>query len=161
MVQLIVMKKFLAMLALGFVFCAGSTCAWAEDVGAENSIKVIVVGLHSNDGEVDCALFNSADGFPGDASKAIKTVKSKIENEQATCRFVDVLPGDYAVSEFHDENGNGKLDTNFLGMPKEGVGASNDAAGHMGPPKFDDARFKYSGGRAVMTIHTRYLLAPL
>ena len=126
-----------------------------------NSIKVIVAGLHSNDGEVDCALFNSADGFPDDASKAIKTVKSKIENEQATCTFVDVAPGDYAVSEFHDENGNGKLDRNFIGIPKEGVGASNDAAGHMGPPKFEDARFRFNGGFAVMTIHTRYLIAPL
>ena len=134
--------------------------ARATDAAA-NSIKVIVVALHSNDGEVDCALFNSADGFPDDASKAIKKIKSKIENEQATCTFADVAPGDYAVSEFHDENGNGKLDRNFIGMPKEGVGASNDAAGHMGPPKFDDARFRFNGGFAVMTIHTRYLLAPL
>jgi uncharacterized protein (DUF2141 family) len=146
------------------VSCVVAVCrmARADDVGAAaNSIRVIVVGLRSNNGEVDCALFNSAEGFPGDTSKAIKTVKSKIENEQATCTFVDVAPGDYAVSEFHDENGNGKLDTNFIGMPKEGVGASNDAAGHMGPPKFDAARFHYLGGRAVMTIHTKYLIAPL
>ena len=46
-------------------------------------------------------------------------------------------------------------------MPKEGVGASNDATGHMGPPKYGDARFHYEGGRAVITIHTHYLLAPL
>jgi uncharacterized protein (DUF2141 family) len=133
----------------------------AASADAGNSIKVIVVGLHSNHGEVDCALFNSADGFPDDSSKAIKTVESKIENQQAVCIFEDVIPGDYAVSEFHDENANGKLDRNFIGMPKEGVGASNDAAGHMGPPKFEDARFKFNGGLAVMTIHTRYLLAPL
>jgi uncharacterized protein (DUF2141 family) len=152
--------------AIAIAFAAGALIAASlAAVGVEatsaNSIKVIVVGLHSNDGEVDCALFNSAEGFPNDASKAIKTAKSNIENKQATCTFVDVAPGDYAVSEFHDENGNGKLDRNFIGMPKEGVGASNDAAGHMGPPKFDDARFKFNGGFAVMTIHTRYLIAPL
>ena len=151
-------------IAIAVVLCwlgAGFVDARAQDAGAANSIKVIVAGLHSNDGEVDCALFNSADGFPDDSSKAIKTVKGKIENQQATCTFVDVAPGDYAVSEFHDENGNGKLERNFIGMPKEGVGASNDAAGHMGPPKFEDARFRYSGGLTVMTIHTRYLIAPL
>jgi uncharacterized protein (DUF2141 family) len=152
--------------AIAIAFAAGALIAASlAAVGVEatsaNSIKVIVVGLHSNDGEVDCALFNSAEGFPNDASKAIKTAKSNIENKQATCTFVDIAPGDYAVSEFHDENGNGKLDRNFIGMPKEGVGASNDAAGHMGPPKFDDARFKFNGGFAVMTIHTRYLIAPL
>jgi uncharacterized protein (DUF2141 family) len=130
-------------------------------VGDVNSIKVLVVGLHNNDGEVDCALFASADGFPGDSSKAGKTANSKIENGQAVCMFTGIPPGQYAVSVFHDENGNGKLDRNFMGMPKEGVGASNDAAGHFGPPKFDDARFRYEGGRSVLAIHVRYLLAPL
>jgi uncharacterized protein (DUF2141 family) len=129
-------------IAIAIVLCwVGAACVEARGAGAANSIKVIVTGLHSDDGEVDCALFNSADGFPGDSGKAIKTVKSKIETQQATCTFVDVAPGEYAVSEFHDENGNGKLDQNFIGMPKEGIGASNDAAGHMGPPKFEVARF--------------------
>ncbi len=148
-------------LVLGVVVGAGSVAARADDVNAANSIKVVVVGLHSNDGEVDCALFGSADGFPGDSSKAGKTTRSKIANEQAVCIFGGVAPGDYAVSAFHDENDNGKLDRNFMGMPKEGVGASNDAAGHFGPPKFDDARFNYPGGRSVLAIHVRYLLAPL
>jgi len=140
------------------VFSSGAS---AQQAASGNSIKVIVVGLHSDDGEVDCALFNSADGFPDHSDKAIKKIKSKIESGQAVCVFDDVAPGDYAVSEFHDENGNGKLDRNFIGMPKEGVGASNDATGHMGPPKYGDARFHYEGGRAVITIHTHYLLAPL
>jgi len=75
--------------------------------------------------------------------------------------FADVAPGEYAVSVFHDENSNGKLDRNFMGMPKEGVGASDDAVGHFGPPKYDDARFSYKGGRSVMAIHVKYLAAPL
>ena len=148
-------------LMASWTFGPSSGAAWAQQAGAANSIKVIVTGLHSNEGEVDCVLFNSADGFPDQGDKAIKRIKSKIENQQAVCLFDGVAPGDYAVSEFHDENGNGKLDRNFIGMPKEGVGASNDATGHMGPPKYDDARFKYDGGAAVMTIHTHYLLAPL
>jgi uncharacterized protein (DUF2141 family) len=142
---------------VGPVFVA----ARADDAGASNLIKVVVVGLHNNDGEVDCALFGSADGFPGDSTKAGKTTKSNIENGQAVCEFAGVAPGNYAVSVFHDENRNGKLDRNFIGMPKEGVGASNDAARRLGPPKFDDARFNYQGGSSVMTIHIRYLLAPL
>ena len=141
----------------------GASCveARADDLAPVNSIKVVVVGLHNNDGEVDCALFGSAGGFPDDSSKAGKTAKSKIENGQAVCMFADVVPGDYAVSVFHDENLNGKLDRNFIGMPKEGVGASNDATGHFGPPKFDDARFSYKGGRSVLAIHVKYLVAPL
>jgi len=47
--------------------------------------------------------------------------------------FPGVAPGRYAVSVFHDENSNGKMDTNFIGIPREGVGASNNAKGHLGP----------------------------
>ncbi|MGO8937721.1 MAG: DUF2141 domain-containing protein [Mycobacterium sp.] len=148
-------------LVLSSIVGATAIGARAEDAGASNSIKFVVVGLHSNEGEVDCALFGSAQGFPGDSGKAIKTTKSKIENGQGVCTFSGVAPGDYAGSVFHDENGNGKLDRNFMGMPKEGVGASNDAAGRFGPPKFDDARFSYKGGPQSLTIHVRYLLAPL
>ncbi len=148
-------------LVLSSMVGATAIGAWAEDARASNSITFVVLGLHSNEGEVDCALFGSAQGFPGDSGKAIKTTKSKIENGQGVCTFSGVAPGDYAGSVFHDENGNGKLDRNFMGMPKEGVGASNDAAGRFGPPKFDDARFSYKGGPQSLTIHVRYLLAPL
>jgi uncharacterized protein (DUF2141 family) len=66
-----------------------------------------------------------------------------------------------AISAFQDENSNGKLDRNFMGMPKEGVGASIDAKGSFGPPKFADVRLSYKGGLQQLTIHLRYLLAPL
>ena len=126
-----------------------------------NIIKVDVVGLHSNDGEVHCALYSSADGFPDSFAKAVKTTTARITNERAVCEFPAVTPGDYAISVFQDENSNGKLDRNFMGMPKEGVGASNDAKGSFGPPKFADARFSYTGGPQQLTIHLQYLLAPL
>lgn len=151
-------------IAVAFVIglmVGGGSLARAEDVRGANSIKVLVVGLHSNDGEVDCALFASADGFPGDSAKAARTAKSKIENGQAVCIFGGVAPGRYAIAVFHDENGNGKLDRNFMGIPKEGVGASNDAVGSFGPPKFDAARFYYPGDRSVLAIHVKYLIAPL
>jgi uncharacterized protein (DUF2141 family) len=103
--------------------------------------------------------------FPAGISERFKNrdekTKSKIENRQAVCVFSGVAPGDYAVSVFHDENANGTLDRNFIGMPKEGVGASNDAAGKLGPPRFEDARFSYKGGQQTLTIHLKYLMAPL
>ncbi len=55
----------------------------------------------------------------------------------------------------HDENGNGKLDKNFIGMPTEGYGASRAARGTMGPPKWEDAVFQFAGGslQVPVTIH--------
>ena len=49
------------------------------------------------------------------------------------------------------------MDRNFLGIPKEGVGASNDAKGHFGPPKFDAAAFEYTGGRMELKIKILHL----
>lgn len=120
-------------------------------------IHVEVVGLHNNKGHVFCALYSSANGFPKDSQRAVQRDTSSISDRKALCEFSGLEPGRYAVSVFHDENSNGKLDTNFLGIPREGVGASNDARGHLGPPKFDAASFQFAGGRLNLKITINYL----
>ena len=119
-------------------------------------IVVEVAELHSNDGKVACALFTPehAASFPG--TMAIKEMMVPIKQLKATCRFTDLQKGVYAVAVFHDENDNGKLDTNFLGIPVEGSGASNNAQGWMGPPTFDDARFEFTGGLHEIKIDVSY-----
>jgi len=124
---------------------------------SENVIHVEISGLRNDKGQMLCALFSSADAFPKKADKAVARLTVKIAERQATCDFSGVAAGTYAVSVVHDENSNGKLDTNFIGMPREGVGASNDAKGHMGPPKFGAASFRYEGGRLELKIHVNYL----
>jgi len=120
-------------------------------------VHVEVVGLHNNKGHVFCALYSSADGFPKDSQRAVQRDTSSISDRTAFCEFSGIEPGRYAVSVFHDENSNGKLDTNLLGIPREGVGASNDARGHLGPPKFDAAAFQFAGGRLNLKITINYL----
>lgn len=126
-------------------------------LSSANLIHVEIVGLRSNKGQVFCDLHASAEGFPKNGDKALAHAKSPISSSNAVCDFPDVKPGTYAVSVFHDENSNGKLDTNFLGIPREGVGASNNAKGHFGPPKFDAAAFRFSGGRLELKITIAYL----
>ena len=123
----------------------------------QNSIHVEIGGLRNDKGQVLCALYSSADGFPKKGEKALARAKSPISGGHAVCEFPDVTAGTYAVSVFHDENSNGKLDTNFMGIPREGVGASNNAKGHFGPPKFDAAAFRFSGGRLELKIDINYL----
>src|ERR1700736_266067 len=124
---------------------------------AENIIHVGISGLRNDKGQVLCALFSSAEAFPTKADKAVARLTAKIAERQAVCDFTGIAPGTYAVSVVHDENSNGKLDRNFIGMPREGVGASNDAKGHIGPPKFGAASFAYRGGRLELKIHVNYL----
>lgn len=122
-----------------------------------NVIHVDINGLRNDRGQVRCALFSSAADFPKKPEKAIAHDKSRIVNGHATCQFEGISPGTYAVSVFHDENSNGKLDSNFIGIPREGVGASNNVKGHFGPPKFSAAAFEHSGSRTVLKITINYL----
>jgi uncharacterized protein (DUF2141 family) len=126
---------------------------------AEHVIRVEISGFRNDTGQLLCALYSSAqaEAFPKKADKAVARLTAKIADRQAVCEFTGVAPGTYAMSVVHDENSNGKLDTNFIGMPREGVGASNDAKGHMGPPKFSAAAFQYAGGRLDLKIHIKYL----
>jgi uncharacterized protein (DUF2141 family) len=122
-----------------------------------NLIHVEIGGLRNDKGQVVCDLHSSADGFPKNGDKAVAHAKSPISRGQAVCDFPDVKESAYAVAVFHDENSNGKLDTNFMGIPREGVGASNNAKGHFGPPKFAAAAFRFSGGRLELKITITYL----
>lgn len=59
---------------------------------------------------------------------------------------IDALgAGDYGISMFHDENGNGKMDSNLVGIPKEPYGFSNSAKGSFGPPKWKAVKFTING----------------
>ena len=149
--------KILTLLAL----CIASLlppCLPAQTSTANPStIRIEISGLRNGKGHVLCSLYASADGFPKVSQKAIAHAVSPISNRTATCEFSGIKPGTYAVSVFHDENSNGKLDSNFLGIPREGVGASNNARGHMGPPKFDAAAFQFVGGQLDLKITIGYL----
>jgi uncharacterized protein (DUF2141 family) len=123
---------------------------------SENVIHVDVEGLRSDRGQVVCALYSSADGFPKDANKVRARIQLAASGRRGVCDFTGLQPGTYAVALFHDENSNGKLDTNFMGVPREGTGASNNAKGHLGPPKFSDAAFRFSGGRLELKITVNY-----
>ena len=70
-------------------------------------------------------------------------------------RFPDIAPGTYAVKVFHDVNDNALMDVNWVGIPKEPYGFSNDAMGTFGPPGFEQASFKVGAGAKVVRIRMK------
>ncbi|SEQ58616.1 Uncharacterized conserved protein, DUF2141 family [Hyunsoonleella jejuensis] len=103
-----------------------------------NSVTVTVSNLENNNGKVFISLYNSEDSFLG---RGFKSTFSKIENNSCKVVFKNVPNGTYAISLFHDENDNNKMDTGMFGIPREDYGCSNNAKGFMGPPKWEDAKF--------------------
>jgi uncharacterized protein (DUF2141 family) len=111
-IQRLVVKA--AVLAL-VVLPASHSSADAPPTGA---VTVRVSGLHSKDGQVGCALYGSAKGYPKDASAALESRFCPIDKNSSVCVFRPVPAGTYAIACFHDENG--KLDTEPVRHPKRG-----------------------------------------
>jgi uncharacterized protein (DUF2141 family) len=143
---------WLAVLALAHLpalaFAQSSSCP---------GMHVQVLNIRNSTGTVDCALFESPQGFPTEALRSATNVMViKVRHTQARCDFEDIPPGTYALAVFHDENMNGTLDTNRLGIPTEGYGFSNDVKGVFGAPAFSAASFAYDGRTLELTIRLQY-----
>lgn len=135
-----------------FAACAAGT-AGASCAG----IHVTVLNIRNSLGTVDCALFNSPSGFPTDTLRsALRLSAMKVPERTAHCDFMDLPPGRYALVVLHDENMNGRIDYNWLGIPREGYGFSNDVHGKLGAPSFEQAAFVYEGKALELTVTLRY-----
>ena len=120
-------------------------------------IHVKILNIRNSNGPVACALFESPDGFPTEYLHfATNIMVIKVRDKQARCDFLDIPPGTYALAVVHDENMNSKLDTNWLGVPTEGYGFSNDAKAMLGAPSFSAASFPYDGQDMELTISLNY-----
>ncbi|MEM6841505.1 MAG: DUF2141 domain-containing protein [Bacteroidota bacterium] len=126
------MKKILIIICL----CGGSLTTYAQGI-----IDVSFIKLASDNGQVIINLFNQAEGFPSEIEQAYRSVKVSVKHGQAHHIFQDTPWGEYAVAVMHDENGNGEVEKNFLGIPKEKVGVSNVSSGI---PTFKRAVFSLS-----------------
>lgn len=111
-------------------------------------LKVEVHGIPSGKGMILVGVYNKADGFR-DKSYAVASAEAPARQGFLILSIPNLRPGTYALAVFHDENGNGKLDTNFLGMPVESYGFSNDARGTFGPPDFLDCSFSLQGPKSL------------
>lgn len=116
-------------------------------------LTIRVVGFAHHQGQLIVNVFLKEDGFPADRQRALRSIAGPITNQNTQDVEISDLPaGQYAVSVLHDENANGQLDTNFLGIPKEPTGTSRNVKGHFGPPKFRDAVFALGREDMILTI---------
>jgi len=110
----------------------------AQNTGTGN-IEIRITGLRSPNGKISVNLFNKADGFPDDPMKSFGWKTVKIVPDTVVIVFEDLPYGNYAISVLHDENSNGKMEKNFLGIPREGFAFSNNYTPKIKSPSFSDA----------------------
>lgn len=108
------------------------------------SIKINIPNIKSEKGEILIALFNKTEGFPENANTAFQTAKLKAKKGVQSITMPNIIDGRYALAIFHDENGDGKMNKNMLGIPKEGYGVSNNVKNLMSAPTFNEAAFTHN-----------------
>jgi uncharacterized protein (DUF2141 family) len=125
-----------------------------QSVPSMGDLQIVVVGFQSATGNVKIALSNSEANYAS-KSQAFRGVSANIENDKATTVFANLPYGEYAVRVYHDANGNDNLDTNFMGIPKEPYGFSNNVRGTFGPAKWEKAKFEFRSEHLTIEIRVK------
>jgi uncharacterized protein (DUF2141 family) len=127
---------------------------FAQAAAEQAQLVIRIEGVRSGAGYVRLGLFNRADDFPRGEPVAGQAVPASAGSVVAV--FEGLEEGEYAIAVYHDEDGDGEFTKNFLGLPLEGYGFSNDAPVVLGPPAFDSAVIEVAGGIAETAIRARY-----
>ena len=118
------------------------------------SLDVLVQGVRNGKGDVRVAVCTQTTFLADHCAHAAHV---PAHPGDVLVRIDGVPPGVYAVQAFHDEDGNGEVTRNLLGLPTEGLGFSNDAAFKFGPPSWTDARFRLGEQGGRIKLRLRYL----
>jgi uncharacterized protein (DUF2141 family) len=130
---------------------------FSASVHAQNKIVVNVSNFENNKGVCIICLYNNAKAFAGKGSP-LKCSTVTVVNKTAATSFENVAEGTYAISVIHDANSNKKFDTNFLGIPTEGYGASQNKLPFAAAPKFEDNKFTVTANSTTTSnIKLRYI----
>jgi len=113
------------------------------------NLTIEIVGLRNSTGQILVEFCN-------EQGATIKGINQTIMENKCTVMVENLLPGKYAFKYFHDENTNKELDTNWIGIPTEGFGFSNNATGTIGPPSFEKTIFVIKENTTLKCTPTYY-----
>lgn len=116
------------------------------------AVTVIVKGLASNTGGIVVSAYNDPDKwFSEDVAARERLELTENTGEEVSIQL-SLEPGEYALTAYHDENDNKKLDSNFIGIPSEPTGLSNNHRPRFGPPKYKKAAIDILDNQQVIEI---------
>ena len=135
------------------IAAALAATACSAEAGGTADLTVTLTDVRNDQGHLFVAVENSEAGWNFKAESVAKT-KLPAAKGEVTHVFEDLPPGKYAVMVIHDENLNGKLDSNFLGIPSEGYGFSRNPR-VMRRATFEEALFELPAGGTTVQIKLR------
>lgn len=139
-------------LLIATILLLGNISTFAQS----GKLTVTIEGIKNNKGQVGVLLFNQAQGFPQNDKNSVRQELIQAKKGTVSVSFDNLPHGTYAITVMHDENTNLKLDTNLLGIPKEGYGFSNNTRNLFRAPRFGEAAFNLNKPNHSLTIDLIY-----
>jgi uncharacterized protein (DUF2141 family) len=140
---------------LGAVISAIALAASPSFSQPISTVVLEVSGYKNTRGTLNCRFFTKASDFPD--GKGILTVRAPITGQSTSCTFSNIEPGTYAVAAVHDENSNGKLDKNFVGVPSEEYCVSNNKTYAISAPKWGESLVTIAASESkTLKVNLRY-----
>lgn len=122
--------------------------AFSQAPTQTGTVTVKVTNIDDDEGNIRIGMFTNQENFSNGV--LFKKGKVKADEKGVVYTFTDVPVGTYMISVFHDENSNEVFDKNFMGIPSEDYGFSQNKFGFMGPPKFEDVKFELKAGQQLI-----------
>ena len=132
--------------------------AWSFSAKANfnGKLTVEIDGLKNKQGQVCASIFASSEGFPSNGDRGLQKQCTKITSTPLSITFENLKAGSYAVAVFHDQNNDGTLNSNVLGIPSEGFGFSTNPEIRTRAAKFSEAAFLVAGPNTNIQIQLKY-----
>jgi uncharacterized protein (DUF2141 family) len=111
-------------------------------------LTIKISNIEKMKGEIIVGVFSSESAFLKEGA-AVKNYSIKVNKDAATFTITDLPKGEYAISMYHDENSDNKMNTSFIGIPKEAYGFSNNVKPKMSAPKYQDCKFTFSEDKTL------------
>jgi len=145
--SIVFLTVILTLTGLGVLFAQQES----ETARPRGDLYVVITGYPTTQGTIKIALFGSERSYQSNVAP-LRGDSIRIEPNRTLVPFEDISYGDYAVKVYHDQNNDGKLNTNFMGMPTEFYGFSNNVRGTFGPASWSAAKFKFEAVRDSIHI---------
>lgn len=139
------------MVKILFLIIFISHFGFTGQVEKKEKLKIKIDNIKEEKGNLMIAVYRVSDQFLGEVNFAGKAEKvASIPYQEV---FIYLPFGKYAVAIYHDVNSDGELNTNFIGIPKEPYGFSNNSMGMFGPPSFEEASFSFENAEQLIEIN--------
>ena len=111
-------------------------------------LTIKISNIEKTKGEIKVGIFNTDRNFLKEGA-AIRNYSVKVDKNTAVLTITDLPKGEYAVSMYHDENSDNECNRNFIGIPKEPYGFSNNIKPKMSAPKYNDCKFTFEENKTL------------